>query len=206
MGMLFLTPRADARPEVTSFGDLHFLISFHPEDLRLGTATIEMLYTTTLGGIFAVDLDAGAPNPGWPIQVTESIVGSPVIGSLTNRGKARSPGPGSGWHASSLAVGRGLDGARGWGGSHWAQPPSARPATSTRIVFHSGVKQEARLRIFGVSGRLVRTLVDGPVEPGVHEATWDGLDGDGRPVSSGVYFYELELGRSRSSRKMLLLR
>jgi hypothetical protein len=66
-------------------------------------------------------------------------------------------------------------------------------------------KARLSLRIYAVSGRLVRTLVDGPQEPGQHSVTWDGRDGDGRAVASGLYLYRLEGAGVSITRKMSLL-
>jgi len=47
------------------------------------------------------------------------------------------------------------------------------------------------IEVFDVSGRRVRTLVDGRCDAGSHEVTWKGRDESGRRVSSGIYFYRL---------------
>ena len=57
-----------------------------------------------------------------------------------------------------------------------------------------------------VSGRLVRTLVNGPLAAGAHTAVWNGRDDQGNLVSSGVYFYRLESDAFSGSRKMILLK
>ncbi len=63
------------------------------------------------------------------------------------------------------------------------------------------------LRVYGLSGRLVRTLVDGVVQnAGRRSVVWDGRDGQGRPVGSGVYFYRLEAGGESFRKKMVLLK
>ncbi len=48
------------------------------------------------------------------------------------------------------------------------------------------------LSVYDVSGRLVRTLVDGDNKPGFYSVTWDGRDSSGSAVANGVYFYRLE--------------
>ena len=48
------------------------------------------------------------------------------------------------------------------------------------------------LRVYDVSGRLVRTLVDGEKGAGYHTAVWDGRDDAGTEVASGVYFCRME--------------
>ncbi|MCK4413753.1 MAG: T9SS type A sorting domain-containing protein [Candidatus Eisenbacteria sp.] len=65
----------------------------------------------------------------------------------------------------------------------------------------------ADLRIFDMSGRLVRVLLrkdDAPA--GHHEVIWDGTDALGREVAAGVYFYRLEAGTFNTTKRMILLR
>lgn len=64
---------------------------------------------------------------------------------------------------------------------------------------------DVTLRIYDVSGRLVRTLVDGPVEPASHVVAWDGTNEQGGRVASGVYFYRLQTRAFTRTRKMVLL-
>ncbi len=78
----------------------------------------------------------------------------------------------------------------------------------TTISFTVGGSEAARtkLDIYDLRGRLVATLLDRPLEPGRHRMTWDGTDGAGRAVGSGVYIYRLESGDEVSLRKMVLMR
>lgn len=62
------------------------------------------------------------------------------------------------------------------------------------------------LRIYDVSGRLVRTLVDGRRDAGRYDATWDGTDDRGHRVASGVYFCRLTAGTSAWARKLVMLK
>ncbi|MFH1278316.1 MAG: FG-GAP-like repeat-containing protein [Candidatus Eisenbacteria bacterium] len=78
---------------------------------------------------------------------------------------------------------------------------------TTTIRFDLAVAGEARLRVYDVGGRLVRTLMDeGRLDPGRHEAAWDGRNGAGTETASGVYFYRLEAGDVRITKKMVLIR
>ena len=63
-----------------------------------------------------------------------------------------------------------------------------------------------RVAVYDVAGRLVRTLVDGPMEPGPHELVWDGSDDRGEKVASGVYYCTLEAGETRVNRSLVALR
>jgi M6 family metalloprotease-like protein len=62
------------------------------------------------------------------------------------------------------------------------------------------------LTVYNVAGQAVRKLVDGELDPGPHNVIWDGRDGDGRSLASGVYFARLTTGREAVSRKMTLLK
>jgi hypothetical protein len=76
----------------------------------------------------------------------------------------------------------------------------------TRIAFGLSAPGNVSLRIYDVSGALIRVLVDGRVNVGRFEELWDGLDSNGRVVSSGIYFCKLTAGSFESTRKMILIR
>jgi hypothetical protein len=76
----------------------------------------------------------------------------------------------------------------------------------TRVTFEVAAPSEVRLLICDIAGRPVRTLVDAWREPGVYSEVWDGRDGAGSALPSGVYFYRLEAGDFVATRKMVLLR
>lgn len=76
----------------------------------------------------------------------------------------------------------------------------------TTLRFTLGAAAVASLRVYDVSGRLVRTLVSRPLAAGPHVLTWDGTDDRGGRVASGVYFYRLTAGARTATRKMILLR
>ena len=76
----------------------------------------------------------------------------------------------------------------------------------TTIHFELDRAGSAALRIFSVSGALVRTLVQRQLPPGRYRAQWDGRDEQGRSVGSGVYIYRLTAGGRGLARKMSLLR
>jgi hypothetical protein len=73
-----------------------------------------------------------------------------------------------------------------------AYPNPFNPSTTIRFVLreHAPVS----LQIFNIGGALVRTLVDGDLDAGVHERRWNGRDSFGHAVASGTYFYRLRLG------------
>jgi len=76
----------------------------------------------------------------------------------------------------------------------------------TQIAYHVPYESAVSIRIYDVSGRLVRTLVDRVSEPGRHVAVWDGSTDSGVSVGSGVYFCTMEAPDFHESRKMMLLK
>jgi hypothetical protein len=76
---------------------------------------------------------------------------------------------------------------------------------STRIAYDVPREAQVSIRVYDVSGRLVRTLVDGVVDPGCQVTAWDARNDGGEPVSSGVYFCTMHAGGYRGAHKIILL-
>jgi len=77
----------------------------------------------------------------------------------------------------------------------------------TEIRFVAGPRPvTVRLKVYDVSGRLVRTLHDGVHPAGHGKVVWNGRDERGGEVPSGLYFARLEIGGQRFTRKMMLVR
>ncbi len=64
----------------------------------------------------------------------------------------------------------------------------------------------AKLSVYSAAGSLVRTLQRGMLKPGYHSAGWNGRDGSGRLLPSGIYLYRLEAGNYSATGKVLLSR
>jgi hypothetical protein len=62
------------------------------------------------------------------------------------------------------------------------------------------------LKIYNITGQLVRTLVDGHMPAGNHSVVWDSRDAHDNSVASGMYLYRLEASDYSSTRKMILLK
>ncbi|MBD3335112.1 MAG: T9SS type A sorting domain-containing protein, partial [Candidatus Eisenbacteria bacterium] len=77
---------------------------------------------------------------------------------------------------------------------------------STVLKFQVPETVRAKLSVFSVDGRMVRTLLDGTIQPGQHTLNWDTRDEAGSKVAPGVYYYTLEAGSFRSTRQMVLVR
>lgn len=75
----------------------------------------------------------------------------------------------------------------------------------TRIEFDLPQTSAVRLTIYNVLGREVVRLVDEERPAGRHSLVWNSRDENGARVSSGIYFYSLQAGEFRASKKMLLV-
>jgi immune inhibitor A len=76
----------------------------------------------------------------------------------------------------------------------------------TVIRFNLPVGSEITLDVYNVMGQKVQSLVDGFVEAGEHQISWDATNSNGHLVGSGVYFYKLNTATGAQSKKMILVR
>jgi hypothetical protein len=76
----------------------------------------------------------------------------------------------------------------------------------TRIPFEIASRGHVEIKIFDVSGRLVRTLYDGIADRGTGFAEWNGKDNRGKTVASGVYFCRFRAGVYTATERLVLLR
>jgi hypothetical protein len=83
-------------------------------------------------------------------------------------------------------------------------PNPCNPRTAIEFDLTEGVA--TTLGIYNLSGRRVRTLVNGIVAAGHHRVPWDGTDDSGNRVASGVYVYRLTAGSYYASRKLVVLK
>jgi hypothetical protein len=77
---------------------------------------------------------------------------------------------------------------------------------TTTIEYYLPFGTMVNIKIYNIAGQSVRTLVSSSQKEGSYEVIWDGCDDNGQIVSSGIYFYRLEIGGSSQMRKMLLLK
>ncbi|MDQ7817834.1 MAG: FlgD immunoglobulin-like domain containing protein [Melioribacteraceae bacterium] len=77
---------------------------------------------------------------------------------------------------------------------------------STKIAFEIPQAENVTLKIFNISGELIRTLTDESLGAGKYEKIWDGRDNTGNVVSSGIYIYRLNAGFYDRSARMILLK
>jgi hypothetical protein len=79
-------------------------------------------------------------------------------------------------------------------------------ASETVLRFSLPSKMKAKLAVYDVSGRLVKVVADGVIEPGEHHVNWNGKDAYGADASPGIYFYRLTTPERTMQNKMVRLR
>jgi hypothetical protein len=87
-------------------------------------------------------------------------------------------------------------------GSALPNPAKGSIAISYDLPVETGVS----LKVYNLSGQLVRTLASGEEKAGYKQATWDGRSESGARVASGVYFYRLEAGSFTATKKVVVIR
>ena len=86
-------------------------------------------------------------------------------------------------------------------------PPSPTPFTgSTQLTFSVPARSVVSIDIYNVLGQRVRTLVHERMPADRYVREWDGLNDDGRPVPTGIYFVTMKAGDFSGSRKVVRLR
>jgi len=78
--------------------------------------------------------------------------------------------------------------------------------TVTKISYALPVVSVVILKVYNISGQLVKTLVAGRQEPGYYSVNWDGKDNQGKQVANGVYLYRLSAGTFTGTKKTVMLR
>lgn len=76
----------------------------------------------------------------------------------------------------------------------------------TVIRFEVPDQAQTQLKVYDMNGRLVRTLVDGTVEAGSHQVSWNASNDAGQILPSGMYVYRLTAGSLTASGKMVFVK
>jgi flagellar hook assembly protein FlgD len=77
---------------------------------------------------------------------------------------------------------------------------------SATIAFSVAKAGKAKVEIYNIKGQRVKTLLCNAKSTGQNKLVWDGCNDEGKPVSSGMYFYRLEAPGYTKTQKMLYLK
>jgi hypothetical protein len=92
--------------------------------------------------------------------------------------------------------------------AHASLMPSQPNPVNTETVIRYAIADDAdvSLKVYNVSGSLVKTLVNEPTVAGYHSVVWDATNEANEKVANGVYFYRLTAGDFTKSHKLVVLR
>jgi len=87
---------------------------------------------------------------------------------------------------------------------HQNYPNPFNPITTLRYDLPE--QSHVNIVIYDMLGRQVRTLINQIQDAGFKSMTWDANDDRGKPVSAGIYLYQIKAGEFVQTRKMVLLK
>ena len=84
-------------------------------------------------------------------------------------------------------------------------PNPFNPSTTLQFELPQGDK--VSLIVYDLTGREIRSLISSELPAGRHRVVWNGRDGRGHGVATGVYFYRIITGSGfTSTRKMVFMK
>ena len=87
---------------------------------------------------------------------------------------------------------------------HQNYPNPFNPVTSLRYDLPK--KSLVNIAIYDMMGRKVKNLINHTENAGSRSVVWDATNSYGKPVSAGIYLYQMKAGRHTRTNKMVLLR
>jgi archaellum component FlaF (FlaF/FlaG flagellin family) len=91
-------------------------------------------------------------------------------------------------------------------GAHEFTGIRPNPVTRTAVVNYAiSEPVHTTLKVYDISGKSVRTLVNGFRNQARYSVSWNGRDNDGKKLHSGIYFIQFEAGSCRCTKKLLLV-
>jgi hypothetical protein len=78
--------------------------------------------------------------------------------------------------------------------------------SETIIEYFLPTESRVRITVYNILGQKVKTLLDRRERAGRKRVAWDGKNETGNEVSSGIYFYRIEAGEFKKTKRMLLLK
>jgi hypothetical protein len=87
-----------------------------------------------------------------------------------------------------------------------ATPNPFRNATSISYAVEGTDAQAIDISVYDISGRVVRRLESGILNPGQYETVWDGRNDDGATVARGMYFVRVISGSKQATTRVMFLK
>jgi len=78
--------------------------------------------------------------------------------------------------------------------------------SGTAIPLQLAHSSDVTITVVNIQGQTVNQLLSGHLSAGNHLLRWNGTNDSGNPVSSGMYFFEVQIGNHRTRKPMVLLK
>ncbi|UCG53361.1 MAG: T9SS type A sorting domain-containing protein [Candidatus Latescibacterota bacterium] len=185
-----------SHPENVPIGPSDFTVTVETE----GQAPIENALVCVMGSSGTI-YDHGSTDVSGQITFQIDVAGSDTL-QVTSTALNYLPYEGTAY--TSVGTGIAGDGAKGLVPNFAILP---NPVTDgTTFVFSLRSRATVEIRIYDVSGREIKRVVNRTFEDGPHSAPWDGTNTYGEKVASGVYFVKFAAADQSVTQKMVLIR
>lgn len=87
---------------------------------------------------------------------------------------------------------------------NWPNPFRATTSISYQLTANKSVM--VILKLYDITGKEIRTLVNAIQKPGDYSIAWDGLNNKGEEVPKGIYYYMLTIDGCSMSRKAVFIK
>jgi len=77
---------------------------------------------------------------------------------------------------------------------------------TTTIGFGLNESGNVKISVFNSRGQLVRTLVNGTMQAGMHNVVWNGMDDSNRPLGSGIYFIKMQTRNLEQTTRAIMVK
>ena len=149
------------------------------------------------------DIDGEAANDWSGTSVSMNSAGDRVaIGALLNDGTANTAGHVRVYSLTELFIDNRMMPTEF--ALHQNYPNPFNPITTLRYELpENGL---VNITIYDMVGRQVKTLVNQRQDAGYRSVVWDATNDNGKPVSAGIYLYQIQAGGNMQTKKMVLLK
>ena len=83
-------------------------------------------------------------------------------------------------------------------------PNPFNPITNIKYELYN--EEFIKVKVYDILGNIVNNLINTRQTPGDKSLKWNATDNHGRKVPAGVYFYSIEAGKFRQTKRMILLK
>jgi hypothetical protein len=141
----------------------------------------------------------------WPALPDSSPTGGPALGALAVGGPESAPAPDVPGDSQAGPEGSPLVPVAGPSrtGIDQVRPNPSRGSFEFVLGVVSGDTGRGEVDIYDVTGRRVRALWRGAIEPGWRTILWDGRDGSGQATAAGIYFVQFRLEHREFTKKLV---